>query len=46
VALPATDTVERPEPSGVNATGLLIMLLAGLAAGGFTIRRFRRVPEA
>jgi plastocyanin len=46
-ALPATDTsVGSDERSGTDDSGLLIMLLAGLAVGGMAIQRFRPVTEA
>ena len=45
--LPATDTSVAPAgPSGNDGTGLLIMVLAGLAVGGLAIRRFRPASEA
>jgi plastocyanin len=45
--LPATDTSVAPAGgSGTDGSGLLIMLLAGLAVGGLAIRRFRPVSEA
>jgi plastocyanin len=46
-ALPATDTSADPSPStGGNDSTLLIVMLAGLAAAGLAIRRFRPVPKA
>ncbi len=45
-ALPATDTSGGSGSSGPNDTGVLIALLAGLAAAGLAIRRFRPAPEA
>jgi plastocyanin len=46
-ALPATDTSGgAARGSGSDDLGLLIMLFAGLAVGGMTIRRFRPVTEA
>ena len=33
-ALPATDAAGRAAPAGSNDAGLLVVLLAGLAAGG------------
>lgn len=44
-ALPNTDTAGRPA-SGSNDPWLLIAVLAGLAAGGLAIRRFRPAFEA
>jgi plastocyanin len=45
-ALPATDTAGQAAPSGSNDAGFLVVLLAGLAAGGFAVRRLRPVPKA
>jgi Plastocyanin len=46
-ALPATGTrVDPSGPSGSGDSGLLIMLIAGLAFGGLAIRRFRPITEA
>ena len=45
-ALPSTDTAERSPSSSPSGNGALIVLLAGLAAGWLSIRRFRPVAEA
>lgn len=47
-ALPATDTAGRSDDSNPAETGLLIVVLAGLAGiagGAFAVRRFSPAPE-
>ena len=44
-ALPATDTAGPSAPAGTNTIALLILVSAGLAGGGLSIRRFRPVPQ-
>ena len=44
-ALPSTDTDGRSDPSSPDIAGLLALLLAGLAVGILSIRRFRPVAE-